>query len=190
MTDRMECPIAWCNGDIDNHGGVGQEPSEWLHVDHGRDIVHGAAIYRTQKGSAPVRWEMVVGGRVVAVHCCAPDVPLALLRSAGAAAISLDTALLTPAAWESVAVTVEAGVALWAGIDLQTHSASGARGAAEAAIEPLRRHWRELGLPAETLDGVVVTPPCGLAGLSPAAARAVHRLGIDAARALTEGARA
>ena len=126
----------------------------------------------------------------VAVHCCAPDVPLALLRSAGAAAISLDTALLTPAAWESVAVTVEAGVALWAGIDLQTHSASGARGAAEAAIEPLRRHWRELGLPAETLDGVVVTPPCGLAGLSPAAARAVHRLGIDAARALTEGARA
>ena len=66
MTVRMECPIAWCNGDIDNHGGVGQEPSEWLHVDHGRDIVHGAAIYRTQKGSAPVRWEMVVGGRVVA----------------------------------------------------------------------------------------------------------------------------
>lgn len=122
----------------------------------------------------------------VAVHCCAQDVPLALLRSAGAAAVSLDTALLTPSGWESVAVTVEAGVALWAGVDLQAHA--GSRGAAGATTESLRRHWRELGLADATLDGITLSPPCGLAGLSPAQARAVHLLGLDAARALTEGA--
>ena len=128
----------------------------------------------------------------VAVHCCAAHVPVALLRSAGADAVSLDTSLLTPAGWESVAVTVEAGVTLWAGVDLAARSAGGARGAAKGAAtavtEPLRRHWHDLGLTAGLLDGVVLTPTCGLAGLSPAAARGVHLLGVDAARALTEGA--
>ncbi|MDO5712358.1 MAG: methionine synthase [Micrococcales bacterium] len=116
----------------------------------------------------------------VAVHCCAPDVPIALLRSAGVAAVSLDASLLDPSGWESVAVTVEAGVGLWAGLPLEPQAG------ALAAAELLVRNWCELGLPLSRLDGVVVTPTCGLAGSSPPRARAIHKLAADAARALTE----
>ncbi len=50
-------------------------------------------------------------GAATAVHCCAADVPVALLRDSGADAISLDVGLLGPAGWESVAAAVEAGTA-------------------------------------------------------------------------------
>jgi hypothetical protein len=56
------------------------------------------------------------GDRHTVVHCCASDVPLALLRNTGVKAVSLDTGLLSPHGWESVAATVESGVELWAGV--------------------------------------------------------------------------
>lgn len=134
------------------------------------DAVGGAVEDRAVDGRAPS----------VVVHCCAPGIPLPLLRSAGVAAVSLDTTLLTASGWESVAVTVEAGVGLWAGIAL----APGA--GAAAAIEPLRRRWREVGLPVAALGDVVLTPTCGLAGSSPGQAKAIHESGKQSARALTE----
>ena len=54
-------------------------------------------------------------GARTAVHCCAPDVPIGLLRDAGAQALALDVTLLGPNGWESVAASVEAGTRLWAG---------------------------------------------------------------------------
>jgi len=61
--------------------------------------------------------------------------------------------------------------------------ASGARQAAERVI----RLWRRLGLPLATApEQAVITPACGLAGLSPAQARAALTRCREAASMLAE----
>jgi len=124
------------------------------------------------------------GDRHTVVHCCASDVPLALLRNTGVKAVSLDTGLLSPHGWESVAATVESGVELWAGVAPTDQ----ARSKVTEVINPLVEAWRRVGLPLSDLEHVTLTPACGLAGLSPSGARNVQQLAVDAARALTETA--
>lgn len=125
---------------------------------------------------------LAAGAVQTLVHCCARDVPVDLLRSAGAGGLSVDLALLTPSGWESVATAVEAGVRLWAGV-VPTRGAL--PGAADLA-ERVHRPWRTVGLPATGLADVVLTPTCGLAGLAPPAARAVLTRTREAAAALAE----
>ena len=67
MNGRLACPVEWCTGYVVDHGGDGAEPDDWRHSDDGTDLVHGAALYRSQHGAGPVVWEMVAGGSVVAV---------------------------------------------------------------------------------------------------------------------------
>lgn len=122
----------------------------------------------------------------VAVHCCAPDVPLGLLRAAGADAIALDTSLLSTPAWESVAVVVEAGTRLWAGLV----PTSGELPATTELVERLRRPWRQVGLEAHRLADVVVSPTCGLAGCSPRQARGLTVRTVEVAGALAEASTA
>jgi hypothetical protein len=55
-------------------------------------------------------------GRTVGVHCCAPDVPIELLRRAGADFVGLDATLLTPAADDAIGEAVEAGLRFMAGL--------------------------------------------------------------------------
>lgn len=119
-------------------------------------------------------------GVPVAVHCCAPGVPVDLLRRAGADAIALDTALLTKAQYDPLAEAVETGASLWLGAtaalppEPRPAGLSGVAGSVRADGERLLRLWRDLGLDPDQLAGsVVVTPACGLAGASPAYARAV-----------------
>jgi cobalamin-independent methionine synthase catalytic subunit len=126
----------------------------------------------------------VAGEGPTVIHCCAPSVPLPLLRSTGVGAISLDTGLLGPAGWESVAATVESGVALWAGIVPTDGETPGAGELTNALVGG----WRGVGLPLADLADVTITPTCGLAGLTPKAARNVQRAAVHAARALTETA--
>ena len=126
------------------------------------------------------------------VHCCAPDVPLVLLRDTGVKAVSVDVAGLTPKGWESLAATVESGVDLWAGV-IPTDRAPGnvqedVRASVTDVIRPLVQAWSRVGLPLADLSRVSLTPACGLAGLTPPGARSVQRLAVDAARALTETA--
>jgi methionine synthase II (cobalamin-independent) len=128
------------------------------------------------------------GGRATVVHCCAPDVPLVLLRDTGVKAVSVDIALLTARGWESLAATVEAGVDLWAGVIPADGLAAGVQASVSDVIGPLVEAWRRVGLPLPDLSRVSLTPACGLAGLTPAGARSVQRLAVDAARALTETA--
>ena len=124
------------------------------------------------------------GERHTVVHCCASDVPLALLRDTGVKAVSLDIALLGPKSWESVAATVESGVDLWAGAVPTDATEAKVTG----VIDPLVAAWHSVGLPLSDLSRVTLTPACGLAGLTPKAARSVQQLAVDAARALTETA--
>ena len=121
------------------------------------------------------------GERSTVLHCCDPGIPLPLLRSTGVGAIALDTTFLNPARWESVAATVESGVAVWAGC-LPTDGSGTARAAA-AAVE---RGWTDAGMPRAGLRDLVATPACGLAGLTPEGARTVVRTALDTARRLAE----
>lgn len=116
------------------------------------------------------------------VHCCAENVPVTALVRAGAGAVSVDVSLLDVPGWESVAAAVEAGVALWAGAVPTTGVPPSAQGVADRVWQP----WRRIGLSETALSGVVVTPACGLAGVSPTAARSILKRAKDAARVLAE----
>ncbi|MCE1180608.1 MAG: methionine synthase [Micrococcales bacterium] len=122
-------------------------------------------------------------GEGALVHCCDRGIPIPLLRGSGAAGIALDTSLLTPAGWESVAASVESGTTLYAGC-LPTDGSLTASGAAER----LTRTWDELGLDPQRLTEVVLTPACGLAGQSAEGAVRLQRNVIDAARHLSDRA--
>ncbi|MGN6610450.1 MAG: methionine synthase, partial [Angustibacter sp.] len=79
---------------------------------------------------------------------------------------------------------VEAGVALWAGV---VPTAAALPGTGQVA-DVLSTRWRDVGLPVAGLADVVVTPTCGLAGASPAGARAALRRAVEVAAELTERA--
>jgi hypothetical protein len=123
---------------------------------------------------------VVPDGRRV-VHCCAADIPVTLLRGAGADAISLDASLLL--ATDAVGEAVEAGTSLWLGVVPGTDATISLDG----ARDPVRRLWRELGFADEQLaTSVVPTPTCGLAGASPAYAQRALSTVRDVGRSLRD----
>jgi methionine synthase II (cobalamin-independent) len=116
------------------------------------------------------------------VHCCAPEPPLPLLRSVGAAGLSLDISLLRPRGWEGVAVAVEDGIRLYAGAVPTDGSLTRAQGLADRVVDA----WSRIGMPLASLADVVVTPACGLATAAPQVARAVQRTAVETATELAE----
>jgi hypothetical protein len=108
---------------------------------------------------------VVPAGRRV-VHCCAADIPITLLCGAGADAISLDAS--HPLSTDALGEAVDAGTSLWLGVVPGTDATI----SLDAAREPVRKLWQQLGFADEQLaTSVVPTPACGLAGASPAYAR-------------------
>lgn len=130
----------------------------------------------------------------VVVHCCARRPPVALLRRAGAAGLSLDLTVVPQDLDEEIGTALEAGVALLAGLvpavtgPAGVSGLSGPAGVSDAAatVEPVRRLWHRLGLDAETLRSVVVTPTCGMAGADPGHAVAALGLARAGARQLAD----
>ncbi|MFH0521332.1 methionine synthase [Streptomyces sp. M41] len=126
----------------------------------------------------------VHGDGPVVVHSCAPDVPFALLRRAGAAAISFDFSLLTERDDDAIGEAVEAGTRLFAGVvpgtDVPLSDPAG-------SVMGVRTLWRRLGLsPGLLTEAVTLTPSCGLAGASPGYARAALAHCVRAARSLAD----
>ncbi|MFF9126068.1 methionine synthase [Streptomyces sp. NPDC014889] len=120
----------------------------------------------------------------VVVHSCAPEVPLALLRRAGAAAVSLDVSLLTERDDEAIGEAIEAGTRLFAGVVPGT---DGPLSDPAGSVMGVRTMWRRLGLRPELLaEAVTVTPACGLAGASPAYARQALAHCVRAAGSLAD----
>jgi Cobalamin-independent synthase, Catalytic domain len=125
-------------------------------------------------------------GRYTVVHSCSTAVPFGIIRAAGAGALSFDLSQLRRGEEDAVAETAEAGLGLLTGVvpavPAPEANAAGPAGptgpgdgSAEArqAAERVIRLWRRLGLPPETCpEQAVITPACGLAGASPAQARA------------------
>lgn len=123
----------------------------------------------------------------VVVHTCAPRPPFALLRRAGAAAVSFDAALLTEGEDEAVGEAVEGGLVLFAGIVPGDGPPEGGLSDPPGSVGVVRKLWRRLGLsPALLAESVVVTPACGMAGASPAYARAALAHCVRAARSLAD----
>ncbi|WP_235530205.1 methionine synthase [Nocardioides sp. Root151] len=120
-------------------------------------------------------------GATPIVHCCAPDVPIALLRGAGARGISIDLDLLVPGSYDALAEAVEAGDRVLLGA--VPSLAPNPRPTEGSVSERLLRLLDMLGL--EPTDRLVVTPSCGLAGADPAWARAALELSRKSAANLT-----
>ncbi|QNP70026.1 methionine synthase [Streptomyces roseirectus] len=154
-----------------------------------RGQVKTASGYRTHRAvdrqivEATLRDVLAVNPATV-VHSCAPDVPFALLRRAGANAVSFDFALLTERDDEVIGEAVEAGTRLFAGVVPGTDTALSDPAGSVMGVRTL---WRRLGLsPALLAEAVTVTPACGLAGASPAYARTALAHCVRAARSLAD----
>ncbi|MEO3976666.1 methionine synthase [Streptomyces sp. CAU 1734] len=153
-----------------------------------RGHVRSASGYRTHRAVDRQVVEStlreLIADEPVVVHSCAPDVPFALLRRAGAAAVSFDFELLTERDDDVIGEAVEDGLKLFAGVVPPTDTALSE---APGSVMGVRKLWRRLGLNPGTLaESVVVTPGCGLAGASPAYARAALDLCVRAARSLAD----
>ena len=103
----------------------------------------------------------------VLVHCCAPRFPFALIRAAGADALSFDLGLVHDL--DAVGTAVDAGTHLFAGVVPGTDASLSQP---KATASRVQAWWRELGFAAELLpEAVTLTPSCGLAGATPRYAR-------------------
>ena len=128
-------------------------------------------------------------GKYTVVHSCSTAVPFGIIRAAGAGALSFDLGQLRRGEEDAVAEAAEAGLGLLTGVVPAVPEPAGpgpagpgpagtaapGDGSAEArqAAERVISLWRRLGLPLDTCaEQAVITPACGLAGASPAQARA------------------
>jgi methionine synthase II (cobalamin-independent) len=122
----------------------------------------------------------------VAVHCCAADPPIELLRLAGVTGVLLDIDQLFGADWDAVGTSLEAGV--WIGLGaLPTDRTSafnqlGPDQVARRVLGPLR----DLGLEPPVAAQVVITPACGLASATRDGAIRALRTVRSAAQIVTE----
>jgi methionine synthase II (cobalamin-independent) len=159
-----------------------------------RGRVRSASGYRTYRAvdrqvvEGTLRELLAVNGEgPTVVHSCAPEVPFALLRRAGAGGVSFDFSLLTEREEEAIGEAVEGGTQLFLGVVPGIDAASTALSDPGGSVKEVRTLWSRLGLNPGTLsESVVVTPSCGLAGASPAYARAALAHCARAARSLAD----
>jgi methionine synthase II (cobalamin-independent) len=116
------------------------------------------------------------------VHCCATAVPFGIIKAAGADALSFDLSQLRRGEEDGVAEAAEAGMGLLTGAVRTAPDGGKPRDTADR----VRTLCRRLGLPPATAAMAVITPACGLAGVSPAQAREALARCREAARILSE----
>ncbi len=120
-------------------------------------------------------------GAVPVVHCCAADVPVSLLTGAGAAGVSVDLAVLSVGAYDSVAEVLERGGPVHLGVVPTQRADTTERELTDRVL----RFLDMLGFdPDSAGESLVVTPACGLAGSDPGWARQALGLSRAVAAAL------
>lgn len=148
----------------------------------------GLGVYRPVEGTVAadlLRLVIEAAGAPAVLHCCAPDVPLELIRSAGAAAVALDLGMIERL--DPLGEAIDAGLGLLAGVAPTLPPSAGPAPSSAQLADRVRQLWDRLGFPRGRLpEQVVVTPACGLAGAPPEYARAVLAACRDAGRRLTE----
>ncbi|MDD7940401.1 methionine synthase [Actinomycetospora lutea] len=137
-----------------------------------------------------VRAARGAGAAAVAVHCCHPTPPLALIGATSPDAVAVDLLALGGAdapkeVLDALGELWEAGTELWLGAVPSTDPAT------EPELQPLAQPALDLadrlGFDrARLADRAVVTPTCGLAGASPAWARRATGTTVELARAFAD----
>jgi hypothetical protein len=127
------------------------------------------------------------------VHCCARQVPFGIIRGAGADGVGCDLGQLGRAEEDELAEAVEAGLGIFAGVAAPAGAAPPPARELAGRVTGL---WQRLGWPVArdgsargrqgTVDQVVLTPGCGLAGATAGYARAVLARCREAAALLPE----
>lgn len=129
---------------------------------------------------------VLASGAVPVAHCCAADVPIGLLRGAGAQAVSLDLAVLAAASYDELGTALDAGERVLLGVVDSVDPVR--RGADRQVVEKVLRLLDMLGFdPEEVAPRLVLTPACGLAGATPGYAREALALVRTSASALSGG---
>jgi len=58
---RFACPLPWCSGDVEEHGGDGGVPSDWLHQSEPIQLGEELWAQRWQTGADAERWQLYCG---------------------------------------------------------------------------------------------------------------------------------
>lgn len=125
-------------------------------------------------------------GATPLAHCCAADVPVALLRGAGAAGVSVDLLALRAEGYDALAAALDEGDRVLLGV--VPASDASPRPEEKAVVDRVLRFLDMLGLdPDEVGDQLVLTPACGLAGASASYAQEALALVRAGASRLTRG---
>jgi methionine synthase II (cobalamin-independent) len=136
----------------------------------------------TEAATAALTSMVIAAGVPTVMHCCAADAPIGIFRAAGAAGVALDLELVKDL--DPVGEALDAGVGLFAGV---VPTQANVEPSSTAAADRVKDVWRTLGFsPNHLAAQVVVTPACGLAGLSAAHARAITTACREAARRLAD----
>jgi hypothetical protein len=128
---------------------------------------------------------LAAAGVPVLVHCCAPSVPLGMIRDAGAAAAGIDLGQLRPGEEEVLAAAVEAGLGVFAGAVSAMPAPVPARAAAPAGRQDIAQSaqrrsgqqspgtvaavqvtelWRRMGWPVARPSGGTASVAASVAG--------------------------
>jgi hypothetical protein len=148
-----------------------------------------------QEAADAVEWlasVLVAEGIDVALHCCAADLPLAVVRQTSVQALSFDLAIVPSARYDELAAWVDSGRALWPGVVPVLDPPDAPLGAppdaplGAALTRRVMSWWADLGFSdVESIPETTVTPACGLAGASPQWARAAVETARTVARNLS-----
>lgn len=123
-------------------------------------------------------------GASTVVHCCAPELPFALLAQTSAGAVSFDLSLFSPASYDALGGWVDDDRGVWLGV-VPTTGPEVPPSEADVTREVLS-WWSHVGhSELETLPSTTLTPTCGLAGATPTWAREALGLCSRVARNLS-----
>lgn len=126
---------------------------------------------------------IATAGAEPVAHCCAGDVPIGLLRGAGARAISIDATTLAAEGYDALGVALDAGERVLLGVLPSTDPSRIATD--RQVVEQVYRLLDMLGFDHEEVaPQLVLTPTCGLVGATPAYARTALALGRESAARL------
>lgn len=152
--------------------------------------LNAVAVVDTALASERLETVLSASSAVSVVHCCGGPAPFPEIWAAGASAVSFDIGLLRTRDIDLLAELADDGMGLFAGA-LPVASAqrllNGPALPPRQTAERVVTLWQRTALPPGQMGAqVVITPDCGLAGLSPAAARAALEHCREAARIAPE----
>lgn len=134
---------------------------------------------------AALRTVLAAAPGATVVHCCAADVPSAVLRRAGAGAVAVDVSQLRATDLDGVGELLQEGLVLLLGLVPSTDPRRPPT--LHELAEPALRLVDRLGFGREVLaTQVLATPQCGLAGAGPVWARRALGLATELGHAFAE----